>query len=188
MLQLNAPKPSVRTWCVIVCVFGALIANAVAAPQTAQSAGAQPPLSGAQTPSQGAVAPTTTPQLAAAPMTAEEVIQVLDETVDWYRTLGIQQQAANEPSDLLILYDNRQTATQVIRLAFDIARASAEILANRPSTAPGAGGASAAASSLIELQKKQDAQAQNVQTELDSERRALAGARRQKKNDLQAKI
>src|ERR1700679_1328757 len=60
-----------------------------------------------------------------APMSGAQVIQVLDQTVDWYRTLGIQQQAANEPSDLLILYDNRQTATQVLGLAFDVARANA---------------------------------------------------------------
>jgi len=187
MLQLNTPKTSARTWCIVVCIFGALIANAAAAPQPAQSTGAEPPLSGAQNPSEDASA-RTPPQMAAAPMTAEEVIQVLDQTVDWYRTLGIQQQAANEPSDLLFLYDNRQTAAQAIRLAFDIARASAEILANQPNAAPGAGGASAAASPLIELQKKQDALAQKVQTELDSERRALAGARRQNKSDLQAKI
>jgi small-conductance mechanosensitive channel len=61
-------------------------------------------------------------------------------------------------------------------------------LASRANTAAGAGGASAPASPLIELQKKQDALAQNVQTELDSDRRALAGARRQKNSDLQAKI
>ena len=65
-------------------------------------------------------------------MTGPQIIQLLDQTVDWYRTLGIQQQAANEPSDLLILYDNRQTANHVIGLAFEIARANAEILAKQP--------------------------------------------------------
>ena len=33
---------------------------------------------------------------------------------------------------MLIFYDNRQTANQVIGLAFDIARANAEILAKQP--------------------------------------------------------
>src|SRR6202035_4372159 len=41
-----------------------------------------------------------------APMTGQQVIQVLDQTIDWYRTLGVQQQVATLPSDLLILYDN----------------------------------------------------------------------------------
>src|ERR1700730_9667355 len=37
----------------------------------------------------------------AAPMTGAQVIQMLDQAIDWYRTLGVQQQIANEPSDLL---------------------------------------------------------------------------------------
>ena len=62
-------------------------------------------------------------------MSGPQVIQLLDQTINWYRTLGIQQQASNEPSDLLILYGNRQTANQIIGLAFDIARANADMLA-----------------------------------------------------------
>src|SRR3974390_119393 len=59
------------------------------------------------------------------PLTAEQLVQILDQTVDWYRTLGMQQQSATQPSDLLLLYANRQTADNVVRLAFQIARASA---------------------------------------------------------------
>jgi uncharacterized membrane protein len=63
-------------------------------------------------------------------LTGEQVIQILDDTVDWYRTLGTQQQNATQPSDLLILFANRQTADKVIGLAFDIARANAELLSS----------------------------------------------------------
>src|SRR4029077_10230517 len=63
-------------------------------------------------------------------MTGEQVVKILDETVDWYRTLGAQQQSATQPSDLLILYANRQTAEKVINLAFEIARANAELLSS----------------------------------------------------------
>src|ERR1043165_4278907 len=63
-------------------------------------------------------------------MTGEQVVQILDETVDWYRTLGTQQQAATQPSDLLILYANRQTADKVMALAFEIARANAELISS----------------------------------------------------------
>ena len=65
-------------------------------------------------------------------MSAAEVIQMLDATVDWYRTLGIQQQIADEPSDLLSLAENRQIANQVVGLAFDVARASADQLVEGP--------------------------------------------------------
>src|ERR1700719_1934912 len=68
-------------------------------------------------------------------LTAEQVIQILDQTVDWYRTLGAQQQNATQPSDLLILFANRQTADQVVDLALEIARANAELLSSEASSA-----------------------------------------------------
>jgi hypothetical protein len=33
-------------------------------------------------------------------MTGEQVVRILDEPVDWYRTRGAQQQSATQPSDL----------------------------------------------------------------------------------------
>ena len=39
-------------------------------------------------------------------LTGEQVVQILDQTVEWYRTLGTQQQAASQPSDCL-LYTSR---------------------------------------------------------------------------------
>src|SRR5882757_8590534 len=67
-------------------------------------------------------------------LTGDQVVQILDETVDWYRTLGAQQQTATQPSDLLILYANQQTADKVIGLAFEIARANAELLSSEASS------------------------------------------------------
>jgi len=119
-------------------------------------------------------------------MTGTGTIQMLDQTIDWYRTLGIQQQAANEPSDLLILYDNRQTANQVIGLAFDIAKADAEILAKQPSS--GAPPTVAGSQTLTQLQSKLATQAATVQAELESDRHQLLAARAQHRTELQAKI
>ena len=71
-------------------------------------------------------------------LTGEQVVQILDETVDWYRTLGTQQQNATQPSDLLILFANRQTADKVVGLAFEIARANAELLSSEAGSGQGA--------------------------------------------------
>jgi small-conductance mechanosensitive channel len=121
-------------------------------------------------------------------MTAAQVIQVLDETVNWYRTLGIQQQAANEPSDILILYDNRQTANKVMALAFDIARADADLLAKEPAAAQDTGGDAAISSqTLSQLRKKLDVQAASVQAELDAGRREMPASKKSK-IEVQAKI
>jgi small-conductance mechanosensitive channel len=150
------------------------------------------PAASAATPATSATAPASPAAVpampaAAAPMTGPKVIELLDKTIDWYRTLGIQQQAANEPSDLLILYDNRQTANQVLALAFEIARADAEILAKKPGPKDAAG-TSASSQSLTQLQDKFTAQSAAVQIQLDSDRGQLAKARPQQKTALQAKI
>lgn len=122
-------------------------------------------------------------------MSAPQVIQVLDQTVDWYRTLGLQQQTANEPSDLLILYDNRQTANKVMALAFDMARADADLLGKEPpATQDGGGDAGVSSQALSQLQKKLDAQARSVQSELDAQRREMNAAPKKSKVQVQAKI
>ncbi len=137
--------------------------------------------------SQAAASPAGPGTGAAAPMTGPQVIQLLDQTIDWYRTLGIQQQVSNEPSDLLILHDNRQTANQVIASAFEAARANAGILANQPGRKD-TQGASASSQSLSQLQNKFAAKGMEVQNELDSDEARLAAAPPEQKVELQAKI
>jgi small-conductance mechanosensitive channel len=138
---------------------------------------------------QSAGAPVASPPAPAmvAPMTGQQIIQVLDQTLDWYRTLGIQQQAATEPSDLLILFGNRQTANQVIGLAFELARADADILAKQAQPKD-AGDAHPEAQALTQLQSKFAAQGNEVQAELDADKAQLAKARPAQKSVLQAKI
>lgn len=138
--------------------------------------------------SAAAAAEPVNPPAGKAPMTSAQVIQVLDQTVDWYRTVGFQQVAANEPSDLLILYDNRQTATQVVRLAFEIARENAQMLGGEPGAASGAAGAAASADSLAQLHKTLDARKQAIDAQLQSARLSLAHARPKDRSGLQARV
>jgi small-conductance mechanosensitive channel len=95
-------------------------------------------------------------------LTGEQVIQILDETVDWYRTLGAQQQSATQPSDLLILYANQQTADKVIGLAFELARANAELLSSEADTS----GAVDPTQTLSAQQKRLEAQRKAIQDEI----------------------
>src|ERR1700735_4168155 len=84
-------------------------------------------------------------------LTGDQVIQILDDTVEWYRALGTQQQNATQPSDLLLLFANRQTADKVVSLAFDIARANAELLSSE-SSAQGGTATTTASQSLTQQQ------------------------------------
>ncbi len=120
-------------------------------------------------------------------MTGEQVIQILDETVDWYRTLGMQQQAATQPSDLLILYANRQTADKVVALAFEIARANAELLSSEASERA-ANDEATSPQSLSKRQAQLDAERKQIQAEIANVRGQLAAASKQDRVDLEARI
>jgi small-conductance mechanosensitive channel len=113
-------------------------------------------------------------------LTGDQVIQILDETVDWYRTLGAQQQSATQPSDLLILYANQQTADKVIALAFELARANAELLS---SEAEAAGTAADSPHALGDQQKLLEAQRKAIQDEIAAGKKAAGG-----KPDMQEKL
>ncbi len=109
-------------------------------------------------------------------LTPQQVIQILDDTVDWYRTLGTQQQNASEPSDLLILYANRQTADKVVGLAFQIARANAELLSSEANSAQSSANA-AAPQALTQQLQLLDAKRQSIQSEISALRTKPGDAR-----------
>jgi Mechanosensitive ion channel len=118
-------------------------------------------------------------------LSGAQVIQILDDTVEWYRGLGTQQQNATQPSDLLILFANRQTADQVVSMAFDIARANAELLSSEASAQDSPG--TSASQSLTQQQSQMDANRQNIVQEIASDKQKL-GSAGQGRSDLAAKI
>jgi small-conductance mechanosensitive channel len=160
-----------RLQAVLLLLLGSLPGTPAVAATAAQPAGAPQP-------------PTRV-----SPLTAEQLIQILDETVDWYRTLGIQQQNATQPSDLLLLYANRQTADEVVRLAFQIARANAELLSSEASSAQPTGtGASHSPQALQQHEQSTALRSDAIEKEMDSVRRSLAAAPARTKSDLNAKL
>jgi small-conductance mechanosensitive channel len=132
-------------------------------------------------------APTSKPD-ARGVMTGEQVVKILDGTVEWYRTLGLQQQSATQPSDLLILYANRQTADKVINLAFEIARANAELLSSEAEVAQtAASDAAASPQALVKQQQLLAAQRASIEAEIASIKREAATTQAQK-DESQAKL
>ena len=122
-------------------------------------------------------------------MTGEQVVRILDETVDWYRTLGAQQQAASQPSDLLILYANRQIADRAIGLAFEIARANAELLSSEADVAQkAAADAVSSPQALQRVQQQLDGRRAEIQAEIVSMQRRLAAAPKAQHAELQTRI
>jgi small-conductance mechanosensitive channel len=121
-------------------------------------------------------------------LTAEQLLQILDETVDWYRTLGTQQQSATQPSDLLLFYANRQLADKVINLAFGIARANAELLSSEAASAGPAGATPGSSGQLEQFERNTAQRVEAVEEEMASVRRELASAPARSRSGLNAKL
>ena len=122
-------------------------------------------------------------------MTGEQVIHILDETVDWYRMLGVQQQSATQPSDLLILYANRQSADRVVGLAFEIARANADLLSSQAELKQDdAQDAANSPQALLKNQKDLDARRNAIQAEMATTKKQLDDAQPAARAALQSKL
>jgi small-conductance mechanosensitive channel len=156
-------------------------------PPPAGAAGPAAPAAPAATAAAPATA-TPAPQEHISPLTAEQLLQILDESVDWYRTLGVQQQSATQPSDLLLLYANRQVADKVIALAFQLARANAELLSSEASSAQAASGQARSPGDLEQLEKNAAQRADGIEKEMQSAKQQLATAPARLKTDLTAKL
>ena len=81
---------------------------------------------------------------------------------------------------------NRQTAEKVVALAFEIARANAELLSSEANAAQG--DAAPSSQQALDQQKKQiDAQRQSIQDELDADRRRAAASGKAR-SQIEAKL
>lgn len=115
----------------------------------------------------------------------QEVLAFLHQAVDWHRRLDAQEQLANDAADLAFFSDARQSADQVLRLAFDFARADALSAQN---TAPAAASSSSTPTryqSLAGSAAAAAAQVQQTQAEVDSLQRQLESAGPSQRRRLQ---
>ena len=122
-------------------------------------------------------------------MTSEQVVQILNDTVDWYRMLGIQQQSATQPSDLLILYANGKIADGVVRLAFEIGRANAELLSSQAEMEQAEAPETATSPQALQAsQRALDDRRAAIQAEIAATQRQVAAAEAADRNALQEKV
>jgi small-conductance mechanosensitive channel len=121
---------------------------------------------------------------------SQDILQYLETTVAWYRQFAVEQQNATEPNDFLVVNGDRQSADQVVQLAFEYARAASESISH-PSTGdatqlPGAD--SSRYQGLLQLSAKLDKNTRDLQQELETLRHGLSTATGRKRRDLQSSI
>lgn len=169
-----------KTRILLAGVFLAVSCPTVFAQQRAGSAGATARTNKASVPEVAAGAAGGS----VAVLSPAQLIDFLNQTIDWYHKVTIQQETATEPDEQLTLYDNRQIAKQVVQLAFEFARAQAETIEQAtPKKAVSPAGGLAQYQTLAQMQAKLDKDYQDTETELEGDQKQLAtavGANRKK--------
>ncbi len=109
---------------------------------------------------------------------APDILTYLTETINWYRGTVIEQQIANEPSDVTFLNDNRLISSQIVRFAFDFARLEEQNESKQPEGSRTQDQANAASQHqrLIQAAANADQQVEQSQNELQSLRQKLEAA------------
>jgi small-conductance mechanosensitive channel len=132
--------------------------------------------------------PAQAPSTALATPNAQDVIAYLNQNIDWYRHLAIQEGIATDPSDILFVNDNRETASQIVRLSFEFARAAAQVASAQspPQTNPTP--ASSRFQNLIRIAAQTDQLVRETQTEIDQIRTQAQVARPPQRQKLQATV
>jgi len=127
---------------------------------------------------------------AAGSVSPADLIQFLNQTISWYHRETTQQEIATEPEEQLAAHDNRQIATQVVRFAFDFARAQADAMAEQGSSKNAANSAATLPQSetLRQMKAKLDKNYEDTQTELDGDKAKLAKATGAARKKLESTI
>jgi small-conductance mechanosensitive channel len=128
------------------------------------------------------------PQAPAAGPDSAQVIQFLTQTVDWYRRVGSDQQIATAQNTVAVGNDNRQMADHIVRLAFDFARAEADVIDKQHTSGGAQSQDSGRDHALLQLEARLDKQTQDAQSELGSLRHKSETASGKKKQELQSQI
>src|ERR1700719_4453059 len=126
----------------IACALAIAPALAQSPATTSQAASTAPASAAPLVAATGAPQPAAaaSPAAAAPPLDAHRVVAYLTDVINWYGHLGTEAQLVRDPDETLFFANDRQTAAEVLRLAFESARAMAAFLAKAQ---PGAGGVSA---------------------------------------------
>jgi len=117
-----------------------------------------------------------------------QIIDFLSRTVAWYRELPVQQQLATEPADLTYVQENRAVANQVVQLAFDYARAQAQLQPKQVKVNSDQAQSSQQYQRLTQMAQKTDQDLEDTQKELQDTRDKLAHATAGKRKLLEAQV
>jgi small-conductance mechanosensitive channel len=119
---------------------------------------------------------------------ASRIIPFLNQTLGWYRQRIADQQLAADASEQVLAADNRQLADQIVRAAFDFARAEAEAVNSSLRQAPPQSGTASQEQAMLQAEQRMDQQIAGLQSELSSLNVKLSASAGKQRQLLQAQI
>jgi small-conductance mechanosensitive channel len=130
------------------------------------------------------------PSSAAASLDSSRIIPFLDQTLAWYRQMGVEDQIANDPSEVTLVSDNRELAQQIVKLSFDFARAEADALASSQGSAQAQAskGASPEQQAIVKALKQNDEKIRAAESEMNLLKQKLASASGRQHSLLESQI
>jgi small-conductance mechanosensitive channel len=133
---------------------------------------------------------TSTAVVISAHADSTRIIHFLDQIIAWHRQLGAQEQMISDVTDSIYVSSNRRIADEIARLAFQFARTEADDVSQPAQTQPpGEPGTTAAAYQTLRQQEGEALRDQNeVEDEVESLQKKLAGASGRQKQALQAQL
>lgn len=119
---------------------------------------------------------------------ASRIVPFVNQTLGWYRQMNADQQLADDANEHVLVADNRQLADQIVRAAFDFARAEAEDIDNSLRQAPPQGGTATQEQTMLQAEQRMDKQIADLQSQLASLNAKLPGAVGKQRQLLQDQI
>ena len=134
--------------------------------------------------------PPSAPQdTARAYLDPSRIIPFLNRTLTWYRQMMVDQQVADDLSEVTIVTDNRQLSDQIVRLSFDFAKSEADVVTSKPASGsvPVQNGGTQQ-QSLLKAEDAANQEVQKAESELNSLKQKLATASGRQREALQGQI
>src|SRR5438270_1996237 len=130
---------------------------------------------------------TQSPATASQP-TGEQLVDYLNQSIDWYRQLAVEESSSADPADLMFVNDDRQMANQILRLSFDFARPAAQLLTAQAAATSPQNAANSRLQNLTQVAAKTDQVVKDTQSEIDQLAQKLQTTTQRERPKLEATL
>jgi len=121
-------------------------------------------------------------------LAGKQILDYLNQTIDWYRDLAVEETGTTDPADLLFVNDDRQMASQIVRQSFDFARTAAQqVAAQTPPTATQSP-SNSRLQNLLQIAAKTDQMVKDTQAEIEQLQNKLQTVTARERPKLEATL